>query len=46
MACINYLPKHLSVFELRRQIWSGYGPQNKKTSGHIWQPERGLVISS
>ena len=44
MACINNLqnvisgktPKHLSLFELRRQIWLGYGPQNKKNSEYIW----------
>ena len=39
-------PKSLSVFELRHQKWLGYGPQNKKTSKYIWQPETGLVISS
>ena len=38
--------KPLLVFELRHQIWSGYGPQNKKASEHTWQPEKGLVISS
>ena len=44
MACINNLQnvisgktlKHLSLFELRRQIWLGYGPQNKKNSEYIW----------
>ena len=39
-------PKPLRVFDLRHQKWSGYGPQNKRTSEHIWQPEKGLVISS
>ena len=53
MKCLHQLPieisgktsKPLSVFELRHQIWSGHGSQNK-TSEHIWQPEKGLVISS
>lgn len=39
-------PKSLSAFELRRQKSSGNGPQNEKTSEHVWQSEKGLVISS
>ena len=39
-------PKPLSVLELTHQKWSGDRPQNKKTSEHIWKPEKGLVISS
>ena len=37
--------KPLSEFEIRHQKWSGYRLQNKKTSEHIWQLEKGLVIS-
>ena len=31
-------PKPLSVFKLRRQIWLGYGPQNKKASELVLSP--------
>ena len=50
MACINYQLKFLGklqkVFKLRHQRQSSDEPQNKKTSEHIWQPEKCLVTSS